>query len=73
MDTTKNTPVMRFLTLGGAHVAVMNAPGATSTATHTWQCLGCDQGNDYAQPRTHARQEANRHAAGCRSIPKTTD
>lgn len=69
-NTTATTPVMRFLTLGGAHVAVMNVDVTNTLAGHTWQCLGCDYGVDYGQTRGNARNAANTHAAVCRSIPK---
>lgn len=68
MTNTTTAPVMRFLTLGGAHVAVLAGPGG-----HTWQCQGCDQGEDFGQSLPTVRQDANGHAGLCRSIPKSTD
>ncbi len=63
--------VMRFLTLGGATVAVTRTSTEQRDANldHAWQCLGCDAGNDYGS-KTAARTDANRHAGWCRSMPK---
>lgn len=70
MPTTNATPVMRFLTLGGAHVAVT---GSEFKRDAQWRCLGCDQHISYRVTLAIARREANEHAGLCRSIPKTTD
>lgn len=68
METTTTRPVMRFLTLGGAHVHVTARPGG-----HCWRCQGCDQSETFPQALPGARMDANRHAGLCRSMPKTTD
>jgi hypothetical protein len=67
MKTTNAKLVMRFVTLGGAHVAVTQTEGG-----HTWNCGGCDQGDTALQPVVDARRQANDHAGSCRAIPKST-
>ncbi|MFA1552010.1 hypothetical protein [Actinomadura chokoriensis] len=66
MSTTTRGPVIRFQTLGGAHVHV-----TARTGGYTWQCQGCDQAEEFGQPLPTARTAANGHAGLCRSIPKT--
>ncbi|MFA1552019.1 hypothetical protein [Actinomadura chokoriensis] len=68
MSTNTTTkPMIRFQTLGGAHVHVTAGPDG-----YWWECQGCDQGEEFGQPLPTARTAANGHAGLCRSIPKTT-
>ncbi|WP_282206840.1 hypothetical protein [Kitasatospora fiedleri] len=67
--------LVRYLTLGGAHVDLTRDP-----AGHTWTCHGCGTRN---RRRTHpftdpysssdrrgATEDANFHATECRSTPR---
>lgn len=65
MDVTR-TPLMRFVTLGGAHVAVTKG----TVGGHAWECWGCDEGQDCRLTLPDARSAANRHAGQCRAVPK---
>ena len=54
---------MRFRTHGGAEVHV-NRRGLVT-------CLGCDYTHNWTSI-IYGRDDANEHAAGCRSMPKPT-
>jgi hypothetical protein len=71
-STTPPAPVMRFVTLGGAHVVVTidDITDASPAYSHIWSCLGCDDGDDFGTALDRARADANRHASTCRAIPK---
>lgn len=78
MDLPENT-VAAFATLGGATVAlVQNEPLTTDDglpgdrAGFLWTCLGCGSGSHYNRQRGHTRDQANDHAAACRSTPLPT-
>ncbi|RKT18153.1 hypothetical protein BX285_2570 [Streptomyces sp. 1114.5] len=57
-----------FLTLGSALVALYTA-GPDSGDWCRWRCLGCGARSWHAEMRSMAREDANDHAATCRSIP----
>ncbi|WP_333745130.1 hypothetical protein [Streptomyces ardesiacus] len=82
-EKTGPAPVMRFLTLGGAEVHVVERgrdqrttfSGTTYGFTvHGWTCHGCNRGSDYYDrwEEWEARDKANAHAEKCRAMPKST-
>ena len=63
-----------FLTLGSALVALFKHAEAAAVSgerlAFKWLCLGCRTGDGVGSIDRHtARDEANKHAATCRSIP----
>ena len=62
-----DSPLMRFLTLGGAAVELHRY--ASRNARYRWECLGCGKA-DAPYEISHARDGANEHASICRAMPK---
>jgi hypothetical protein len=66
--------VMRFATLGGATVIVTDHPDrADGPYRNRWECLGCLAGSPPHRADLlslkDARDKADTHAGGCRSLP----
>lgn len=70
---TATHTIARFLTLGGAHVAlVQNLDTPKPSGSWSWLCAGCldHTGQFDTDSLYRARTAANEHAATCRSIPQ---
>jgi hypothetical protein len=61
-----DSPLMRFLTLGGA---VVELRLCTRYDRPRWECLGCGKADTLYEIST-ARDGANEHASICRAMPK---
>ena len=87
MDANPRTPTIesRFLTIGGAAVAIYRDPAKTTARLNDrwWRCLGCHADHNtttrYPDPtgvwltEGAAREEANSHAGQCRSMPQEAE
>jgi hypothetical protein len=78
MNDTNSTVTARYLALGGAHVTVTKTFSDSDGEVQTGIDIACeacgdigseDDGPEHYSPR-YAEQWADRHAAGCRKIPK---
>ncbi|MCK1813281.1 hypothetical protein MTQ13_03165 [Streptomyces sp. XM4011] len=61
--------VIRFVTVGGAHVDVTGPEYSDQTS---WYCHGCKDKSQYpyAGYLSSTRSKANDHASACRALPK---
>jgi hypothetical protein len=70
------SPVMAFLTWGGAHTVVTRIkPNGEGRSGFQWVCLGCQMSSETAVTLLGlpaARIGANEHANSCRSIQLDT-
>lgn len=65
-----DTVIMRFLTLGGATVVVVERVSPRYSERFDWVCLGCCQTiGPSAERDGPVRNSANKHAGECRALP----